>query len=168
VLEQNLLLQGARVFGFHVGETGGYGALVSFEVVGAHFEFTQLDLCLLVLLPQLVQFPLEGRCCGIVGRLQRHELGLPFVSFRLCAGDLDLEILLGLLGPLELSFELCLELPARDLKLVEFRASFCEHVGDLIVLFPPVVGRRVTELVVVERHEPVPAQRVLRRQNSGH
>lgn len=156
MLEKYLLLQRARVFRLYVCQTRRDGSLISFEIVVPHLEFAKLDLGLLMLLAQLIEFTLEGRRCRIVIGLKGHELGLPLVSLCLCTGDLDLEILLGLLGALEFSFELCLELLACYLKLVELIAGFSEHVGDLIVLFSPVVRRGVAELVVV--HESVPAQ----------
>ena len=76
MLEKNFLFEHAGILGFDVGQRGGDCALVSFEVVVAHFEFTELDLELLGLLPYCIQFALQRSGCCVVSGLKGHELGL--------------------------------------------------------------------------------------------
>ena len=76
MLEKNFLFEYAGILGFDIGQSGGNCTLVPFEVVVAHFEFAELDLELLRLLPYCIQFALQRRGCCVVGGLQGHELGL--------------------------------------------------------------------------------------------
>lgn len=85
MLEKNFLFEYAGILGFDVGQSGGDCALVSFEVVVAHFEVTELDLELLRLLPYGIQLALQRGGCCVVGGLKGHELGLGRVRHVLLA-----------------------------------------------------------------------------------
>jgi hypothetical protein len=89
VLEKNFFFEYAGILGFDVGQSGGDCALVSFEVVIAHFEVTELNLELLGLLPYCIQLALQRGGGCVVGGLEGHELGLPFVPLCFDARDLD-------------------------------------------------------------------------------
>src|ERR1700735_120036 len=96
-----------------------------------------------------------------MSRLKGHEFGLwqhlvnsyfsplvwlgthlPLISFSLSSGNLDLQILLRLLSPVNFLDQLLFKLLARSMEFIEFGASFCEHVGHFIVLCFPVGGTR--------------------------
>jgi hypothetical protein len=64
--------------------------------------------------------------------LSAHEhTHLPLVSFVLCPGELDLEVLLCVLRSLQLALELLLELLARLVEIIELITSVGKDVGDL-------------------------------------
>ena len=54
MLEQNFLFQYAGILVFNIGQRGGDCALIPLEVIVAHFEFTELDLEFLRLLPHCI------------------------------------------------------------------------------------------------------------------
>lgn len=157
MLEENFLFEDTGILGFDVCQRGRDCALVSLEVVVAHFKFPELYLESLGLLPYCIQFALQGGCRRVMGCLEGHELGLgvakhalpgikrqktdlPFVPLGFDARDLYLEVLLSLLGAFDLLDELLLEFLARGVEFIELSPSFGEHVCDLVVLCFPICG----------------------------
>lgn len=71
-----------------------------------------------------------------------NKTNLPVISLRLSPSHLNLQLLLSLLRPFELSFKFLLKLLTGKVEVVEFGASFCQHIGHLQVLSLPVRARR--------------------------